>query len=129
MIYNLLNIKTKKIVAYTIISGNDSDILTNKEILDSRLECGIDEGYISDNYYKWIKGKEKKGFYYKEDKTLMKNSKLRLILLMEFWLPSIRKSKMHLILYIRRKRRDRKKHQQDRRKNATYYLKLLVYAD
>lgn len=26
MIYNLLNIKTKKIVAYTIISGNDSDI-------------------------------------------------------------------------------------------------------
>nr|DAQ99792.1 MAG TPA: hypothetical protein [Caudoviricetes sp.] len=61
MIYNLLNIKTKKIVAYTIISGNDSDILTNKEILDSRLECGIDEGYISDNYYKWIKGKEKKG--------------------------------------------------------------------
>lgn len=28
MIYNLLNKKTKKIVAYTIISGNDSDILT-----------------------------------------------------------------------------------------------------
>lgn len=44
--------------------------LTNKEILDSRLECGIDEGYISDNSYKWIKGKEKKGFYYKEDKTM-----------------------------------------------------------
>lgn len=60
MIYNLLNIKTKKIVAYTIISGNDSDILTDEEILDSRLECGIDEGYISDNSYKWIKGKEKK---------------------------------------------------------------------
>lgn len=35
MIYNLLNIKTKKIVAYTIISVNDSDILTDKEILDS----------------------------------------------------------------------------------------------
>lgn len=62
MIYNLLNIKTKKkIVAYTIISGNDSDILTDKEILDSRLECGIDEGSIPDDSYKWIKGKEKKG--------------------------------------------------------------------
>lgn len=61
MIYNLLNIKTKKIVAYTIISGNDSDILTDEEILDSRLECGIDEGYIPDDSYKWIKGKEKKG--------------------------------------------------------------------
>lgn len=62
MIYNLLNIKTKKkIVAYTIISGNDSDILIDKEILDSRLECGIDEGFIPDDSYKWIKGKEKKG--------------------------------------------------------------------
>lgn len=61
MIYNLLNKKTKKIVAYTIISVNDSDILTDKEILDSRLECGIDEGYISDDSYEWIKGKEKKG--------------------------------------------------------------------
>lgn len=65
MIYNLLNIKTKKIVAYTIISVNDSDILTDKEILDSRLECGIDEGFIPNDSYKWIKGKEKKEFYYK----------------------------------------------------------------
>lgn len=42
---------------------------------------------------------------------------------------NIRKSKMHLILYIRRKRRDRKKHQQNRRKNTTYYLKSPVDAD
>jgi hypothetical protein len=35
--------------------------LTDKEILDSRLECGIDEGFIPDDSYKWIKGKEKKG--------------------------------------------------------------------
>lgn len=68
MIYNLLNIKTKKIVAYTIISGNDSDILTDKEILDSRLEYGIDEGYISDNSYKWIKGKEKRDFIIRRTK-------------------------------------------------------------
>lgn len=29
----------------------------------------------------------------------------------------------------KKERRDRKKHQQSRRKNATYYLKSLVYAD
>lgn len=62
MIYNLLNIKTKKkdCSLYNNI-WNDSDILTDKEILDSRLECGIDEGFIPDDSYKWIKGKEKKG--------------------------------------------------------------------
>ena len=61
MIYNLKSKTTSKIVGYTILTGSDSDYLSNSEILDSRLEAAIDDEYIPDDNYSWVKGKKKIG--------------------------------------------------------------------
>ena len=61
MIYNLKSETTNKIVGYTIITGSDSDYLSDSEILDSRLEAAIDDECIQDDEYAWIKGKKKIG--------------------------------------------------------------------
>lgn len=62
MIYNLINNTTKKVVGYTTISPFDTDIdITDEELLNVRLECAIDDGYIPDDSYSWIKSNKKYG--------------------------------------------------------------------
>ena len=60
MIYNLINNITNKVVGYTIISPFDTDIdIPDEELLEVRLECAIDDGYIPDYSYSWIKSNKK----------------------------------------------------------------------
>lgn len=62
MIYNLINDKTKKVVGYTTISPFDTDVdIPDEELLNDRLECAIDDEYIPDDSYSWIKSNKKYG--------------------------------------------------------------------
>lgn len=52
--YILLNTETGEIVAYTYISNFDTDQnISDKKILDVRLEAAITDGYIPDENYMW----------------------------------------------------------------------------
>ena len=62
MIYNLINNTTNKVVGYTTISPFDTDVdIPDEELLEVRLECAIDDGYIPYDSYSWVKSNKKYG--------------------------------------------------------------------
>lgn len=54
-LYNIKSQTTGKIVAFTTVSPFDSDWAGEEEILEVRLEAAIDDGYIPDDVYTFIK--------------------------------------------------------------------------
>lgn len=54
----LVNKKSGEVVAYTIITGFDSDYLNEDEILDNRLQTAIDGQIINDDMYIWMDSKK-----------------------------------------------------------------------
>ena len=62
MIYNLISKTTGEIVGYTEIGAFDTDHdIPDSELLDVRLEAAIDDGYVQDDAYYWLKSKQKIG--------------------------------------------------------------------
>ena len=53
-----VNKKSGEVVAYTIITGFDSDYLNEDEILDNRLQAAIDDEIINDDMYIWMDSKK-----------------------------------------------------------------------
>ena len=54
-LYNIKSTTTGKVVAFTTVSPFDSDWADENEILEMRVESAIDDGYISDDAYTFIK--------------------------------------------------------------------------
>ena len=54
-LYNIKSQTTGKVVAFTTVSPFDSDWANENEILEMRVESAVDDGYIPDDAYTFIK--------------------------------------------------------------------------
>lgn len=54
-LYNIKSQTTGKVVGFTTVSPFDSDWADENEILEMRVKSAIDDGYISDDDYTFIK--------------------------------------------------------------------------
>lgn len=54
-LYNIKSTTTGKVVAFTTVSAFDSDWADENEILEMRVESAVDDGYIPDDAYSFIK--------------------------------------------------------------------------
>lgn len=54
-LYNIKSQTTGKVVAFTTVSPFDSDWASENEVLEMRVEAAIDDGYIPDDAYTFIK--------------------------------------------------------------------------
>ena len=60
-LYNIKSVTTGRVVAFTKVSPFDSDWADENEILEMRVEAAIDDGYIPDDVYKFVKTCKPKG--------------------------------------------------------------------
>lgn len=54
-LYNIKSATTGRVVAFTNITPFDSDWASENEVLEMRVEAAIDDGYIPNDAYKFIK--------------------------------------------------------------------------
>ena len=54
-LYNIKSQTTGKVVAFTTVSPFDSDWADEEEILEMRIEAAVDDGYMPDDAYTFIK--------------------------------------------------------------------------
>lgn len=54
-LYNIKSATTGRVVAFTTVLPFDSDWADENEILEMRVEAAVDDGYIPDDAYAFIK--------------------------------------------------------------------------